>query len=95
MLNMVYWKDTGCELVHACLECHLPRCAEERRNGKRKIRMKLRAKSMSKMRRAGYNSKQISIVFGVCERTVQRALKRDRCKIAALPSQRQGTKSLL
>ncbi len=40
--------------------------------------MEQRAKSMGKMRRARYNTLQISIAFGVSIRTVQRALKHKR-----------------
>ena len=67
------WKDGGCDLHPACLECPLPRCIEEEPRGRQKRRLGSRAEAMKEMRSQGKNAREIAAAFRVSERTVQRA----------------------
>jgi Homeodomain-like domain len=67
------WKDGGCDLHPACLECPLPKCIEEEPRGRQKRRLGFRAEAMKKMRSQGKNAREIAAAFKVSERTVQRA----------------------
>jgi transposase-like protein len=70
------WKDTGCELHSLCLECPFPRCLEDKPRGKQRVRLKMRALAMRKMRRGGISVRVVAMAFGVSVRTVQREMKR-------------------
>ena len=67
------WKDGGCDLHPACLECPLPKCIEEEPRGRQKRRLGFRAEAMKEMRSQGKNAREIAAAFRVSERTVQRA----------------------
>ena len=71
------WKDTGCDLYPACLECPLPRCIEEEPRGRQRIRMDARTADMLEMRRRGGSVHEIAACYSVSVRTVQRALSAD------------------
>lgn len=70
----VDWRDEGCGLFPSCLNCQLPKCIEEEPRGKQRLRMSARARKMLQLRRDGKSVKEIARVFGVSQRTVQRAL---------------------
>jgi hypothetical protein len=70
------WKDSGCELHSLCLECPFPRCLEEKARGKQRMRLKLRASAMRKMRRRGNSVRIVALFFGMSVRTIQREMKR-------------------
>ena len=70
------WKDTGCELHSHCLDCPFPQCLEVKPRGKQRMRLKLRASAIKKMRRSGIGVQEVARAFSVCERTVQREMKR-------------------
>ena len=78
--GQVEWKDSGCDLHPACLECPLPRCIEEEPGGKQRRRLQSRAEHMAEMRRRGSSTGQIALAFGVSMRTVQRALHSNKGK---------------
>ena len=71
----VVWRDEGCELFPACLNCPLSRCVEEEPRGRQKLRKSVRAKRMAELRQNGNSTAEIAKSFGVSTRTVQRALK--------------------
>ncbi len=75
-LEYVNWKDRGCDLYPACLECPMQRCIEEEPRGRQKRRLAVRAELMKEMRAGGISSREIAAAFGVSARTVQRALGR-------------------
>lgn len=74
----VEWRDEGCEVYSACLECPLPRCLEEVPRGRQRLKVRLRAARMAELRREGKSVAAIAGLFGVSIRTVQRALKEAR-----------------
>ena len=73
----IEWRDRGCELFPACLNCPLPRCVEEEPRGQQRLRMEARKRRMAEMRVGGKTIREIARLFGVSIRTVQRALRRD------------------
>lgn len=74
----VEWRDEGCEAYPACLECPLPRCLEEVPRGRQRLRSRLRAQHMAQLKKEGKSVAEIAQLFGVSQRTVQRAIKNGR-----------------
>jgi len=70
----VNWRDEGCGVFPSCLNCPLPRCVEEESRGHQRLKMKARNRRMAELRRGGKSVKEIAELFGVSQRTVQRAL---------------------
>ena len=69
------YKDEGCELADSCLECPFPQCIYEQPRGKQRWRKKLRDGEITRLfTREGKEIKELARVFGVSQRTVQRAL---------------------
>lgn len=70
------YRDEGCELADSCLNCPFSKCVFEDRGGKRRLLKEQRSSEMARLyRRDGRNLKEISEIFGVSTRTVQRALR--------------------
>jgi hypothetical protein len=76
----VNWRDGGCDLYPACLECPLERCVEDVPRGRQRRRMDGRADSMRLMRRQGRSAREIAAAFTVSVRTVQRVLQGEKAK---------------
>jgi hypothetical protein len=70
------WKDNGCEIHPSCLNCPLERCMEEEPRGRQRLRMLARSRHMQELRVQGRSIPEISRIFQVSQRTVQRALAR-------------------
>ncbi len=82
-----HYRDEGCELAGSCLNCPFPTCINEEPGGQRRWLKALRAREMARLYLA--NDKCVSdlaTMFGVSERTVQRALK------MVLPNRARRTK---
>ena len=75
-LEYANWKDGGCDLHPACLECPLPHCIEEQPRGRQKQRMDLRSADMLVLRDRGLAVREIAAAYSVSVRTVQRSLMR-------------------
>jgi len=70
------YRDEGCELGDSCLNCPFPKCIYDEPGGKQRWLKKLRAREMVRLFMAeGKGMKELALMFGVSERTVQRALK--------------------
>jgi len=74
--DTINWKDTGCELFPACLNCPLPRCIEEEPRGKQRLKLNDRDSRIAELKRQGKRVAEIARLFKVSQRTVQRALAR-------------------
>lgn len=70
----VVHRDRGCNLSPACLECHLPRCPDDRPYGKADMRKSSRSVEMFKLRKQGWLIREIAAHFNVVDRTVYRSL---------------------
>ena len=74
-----HYQDEGCEFADSCLECPFPRCIYDEPRGRQRWLKRLRDKDMiSLFCGGGRGVKELALMFGVSQRTVQRALKRTR-----------------
>ncbi|MDD5038442.1 MAG: hypothetical protein PHN78_03900 [Dehalococcoidales bacterium] len=71
-----HYRDEGCELSKSCLNCRLAHCIYDEPRGKQRWRKGLRAREMARLfTTEGKGLKELAVMFGVSQRTVQRALK--------------------
>ena len=71
------YQDGGCEFAESCLGCPLPKCIHELPGGRQRWLKELRDKEV--VRRfavEGRGVKEMALIFGVSQRTIQRILKR-------------------
>ena len=70
------YQDEGCEFEPSCLNCPLPVCVYEEPVGKERLMKKRRAAKMEQLFvKEGKTIRELSQIFKVSKRTVQRALK--------------------
>ena len=73
------YQDAGCELASSCLNCPLPGCVYDEPRGKQQWLKRRRDEEIKQLFTSeGKKIKELAVVFGVSQRTVQRALKRMR-----------------
>ncbi len=71
-----HYRDEGCDLADYCLNCPFARCIYDEPRGKQRWLKKLRAREMVRLfTKEGKGIKELALMFGVSQRTVQRALK--------------------
>ncbi|MFC2013211.1 hypothetical protein ACFLUE_02875 [Chloroflexota bacterium] len=78
------YRDEGCEVASAflhhqssCLNCPFPKCVYEQDGGKQHWLKQLRDREMLRLfNTGGKEMKGLAEMFGVSQRTVQRAIKR-------------------
>jgi len=78
-----HYQDDGCELATAylgdrssCLKCPFNRCVYDEPGGKQRWLKGLRAREMARLfTTEGKGIRELAQIFGVSQRTVQRALK--------------------
>jgi len=71
-----HYRDEGCELAAACLDCTFSRCVYDQPGGKQHWLKVQRDREMLRLFSVGSQGvKEVAEKFGVSERTVQRALK--------------------
>ena len=71
-----HYRDEGCEFADCCLNCPFPQCLYERPRGRQRWLKKLRAVEVMRLFTEGRGVKELATMFGVSQRTIQRALKR-------------------
>ncbi len=70
-----HYRDDGCELANSCLNCPFVRCIYDEPRGKQRWLKRMRAREMARLFTRGRKIKELAQMFGVSQRTVQRALK--------------------
>ncbi len=71
-----HYRDEGCDLSDSCLDCPFARCIYDEPGGKQRWLKKLRAREMVRLfTTKGKGIKELALMFGVSQRTVQRALR--------------------
>ena len=70
-----HYKDEGCEYAQSCLECPYPQCLYDEPRGRQQWLKELRNKEIGKLFTSGWKVKELALLFGVSQRTIQRALK--------------------
>ena len=72
-----HYRDDGCDLADSCLNCPFPKCIYEETGGRRCWLKGLRDKEMARLFSTEEKGiKELALIFGVSQRTVQRVLKR-------------------
>ena len=72
-----HYRDEGCEFSSSCLNCLLPKCVHDQPGGRQRWLKRQRDKEMARLVTAeGKGIKELALMFGISQRTVQRALKR-------------------
>lgn len=70
------YQDEGCEFARSCLNCPFPVCIYEEPRGKQRWLKKQRDKEILRLLRKGKNQNELSLMFSVSKRTIQRAVKK-------------------
>jgi hypothetical protein len=71
-----HYKDEGCELAKSCLNCPFPSCIYDEPGGKQRLLKRQRDTEIVRLfKKEGKGVKELAAVFGISQRTVQRALK--------------------
>lgn len=70
-----HYKDEGCELADSCLNCPFLQCIYDEPGGKQHWLKKARDKKIARLFRSeGMGVKELASIFGLSQRTIQRAL---------------------
>ena len=70
------YRDEGCDLAASCLNCPLAQCIYDEPGGKQRLLKRLRDTEIATLFTAdGKGIKELSDMFSVSQRTIQRALK--------------------
>ena len=73
------YQDGGCEFANSCLNCPFEKCIYDEPRGKQHYIKRLRDKEIARrFTNDGKEIKELALMFGLSQRTVQRALKRAR-----------------
>lgn len=71
-----HYHDEGCEFADSCLNCPLPMCVYDVPGGRQRLLKRRRAEEMARLfTEEGKSTRELTQIFGVSLRTVQRALK--------------------
>ena len=70
-----HYRDEGCEYAESCLGCPFPQCLYDEPRGRQRWLKALRNKEINRLFTGGWGAKELALMFGVSQRTVQRALK--------------------
>ena len=69
------YRDEGCDLARACLDCPFEQCIYDEPGGKQRLVKRLRDREIVRLHTSeGKNEKELAEMFGVSRRTVKRAL---------------------
>ena len=70
------YRDEGCELANSCLDCPFPQCIYDQPGGRQRWLKKQRDREIVRLFiTEGKGVKELALMFGISQRTVQRALK--------------------
>jgi hypothetical protein len=69
------YRDEGCEYAGSCLQCPFPQCLYEQPRGRQRWMKGRRNREISRLFSGGQKIKELALMFGVSQRTIQRALK--------------------
>ena len=70
-----HYRDEGCEFADSCLSCPFPQCLYDEPRGKQHWLKELRNKEIARLFSGGWGAKELASLFGLSQRTIQRALK--------------------
>jgi AraC-like DNA-binding protein len=71
-----HYRDEGCEFADSCLNCPFPQCIYDEPRGKQRWLKGLRNREIAGLFSSrGWGVKELASLFGLSQRTIQRALK--------------------
>ncbi len=71
-----HYRDKGCEFADSCLNCPLTKCIYDEPGGRQRWLKRQRDKQIVRLFTTdGKRVKELALMFGLSQRTVQRALK--------------------
>ncbi len=71
-----HYRDEGCDLADSCLNCPFPKCIYDQPRGRQRWLKRLRDREIVRLfNTEGKGVKELASMFGLSQRTVQRALK--------------------
>lgn len=71
-----HYRDEGCEFFDSCLGCPFPQCLYDEPRGKQRWLKGLRNREIAGLfGSGGWGVKELALLFGLSQRTIQRALK--------------------
>ena len=71
-----HYRDEGCDLADSCLNCPLQKCIYDEPGGRQRWLKRQRDREIARLFIAeGKGVKELALMFGLSQRTVQRALK--------------------
>jgi AraC-like DNA-binding protein len=73
-----HYQDEGCEFADSCLNCPFARCIYDEPGGKQHFIKRLRNQEILRLYTDGKEIEELAATFGISQRTVQRALKREK-----------------
>jgi AraC-like DNA-binding protein len=69
------YRDEGCEYASSCLHCPFPQCLYDEPRGRQRWMKSLRNREINRLFSGGQKIKELALMFGVSQRTIQRALR--------------------
>jgi len=71
-----HYRDEGCEFADSCLNCPFTKCIYEEPRGRQRWLKRQRDKEIVRLfNTGGKGVKELALMFGLSQRTVQRVLK--------------------
>ena len=70
-----HYRDEGCEYADSCLNCPFPKCLYDEPRGRQRWLKEMRNREISRLFSGGWGVSELAVLFGVSQRTIQRALK--------------------
>ncbi len=70
-----HYRDEGCEYADSCLDCPFPQCLYDEPRGRQRWLKELRNREINRLFAGGWGVRELAGLFGVSQRTIQRALK--------------------
>ncbi len=72
-----HYQDEGCEFADSCLNCPFEKCIYDEPRGRQRYIKRLQAKEIARLFiTGGKGIKELALMLGLSQRTVQRALKK-------------------
>lgn len=74
------YRDEGCEYAASCLACPFPQCLYDEPRGRQRWLKDLRNREIKRLFSGGWKISELAPLFGVSQRTIQRALNEEKKK---------------
>ena len=72
------YRDEGCEYAASCLACPFPQCLYDEPRGRQRWLKDLRNREINRLFAGGWKINELGPLFGLSQRTIQRALSEEK-----------------